>query len=117
MIDGTKTILGALALLALVQCASGYVKAEALNKKELGPEHCAARCRELGMEMGALVLVSDQLPGCVCQPKAGATATSDGGVASTSQEGAAGATTGYAVGLAAAAAAHQQQTQSQSKHP
>jgi hypothetical protein len=79
------------------------MKASDLELKEQGPSHCQARCHELGMEMGALVLVSDQMPGCVCQPR--------GTVAPTAKEGASAATTGYVVIAAAAAAARQQQVQ------
>src|SRR4051794_13937886 len=50
-------------------CSPGYMKASELESKHQGPSDCEARCVELGMHMGALVLVSDTLPGCVCQPK------------------------------------------------
>ena len=53
----------------LAACTPGYMKASDLEAKQQGPSHCAARCEELGMRMGALVLVADDLPGCVCQPK------------------------------------------------
>ncbi len=85
-------------------CTPGYLKPADLERKEQGPQHCALRCKELGMKMGALVLVADQLPGCVCQPVAGADAA---------QQAASGATTSYAVVLAAAAAAQQQQQRQQ----
>ena len=52
----------------LAACQPGYIKASELERKEQGPSHCAARCEELHMRMGALVLVGDELPGCVCQP-------------------------------------------------
>ena len=83
-------------------CTPGYMKAGDLDRREQGPSFCEARCHELGMRMGALVLVGDSLPGCVCQPIA-----TQAGV---SREGASAATTGYVV-LAAAAAAQQQQEQ------
>src|SRR6478735_12423797 len=54
---------------ALPACTPGYMKASELESKHQGPSDCEARCAELGMRMGALVLVSDTLPGCVCQPK------------------------------------------------
>jgi hypothetical protein len=57
------------------------------------------------MEMGAIVLVGAELPGCVCQPR--------GGAQPLAQKGASAATTSYAVVLAAAAAARQQQLQQQ----
>jgi len=50
-------------------CSPGYMKASELESKHQGPSDCEARCVELGMRMGAFVLVSDTLPGCVCQPK------------------------------------------------
>ncbi|HET7545457.1 MAG TPA: hypothetical protein VFK05_36570 [Polyangiaceae bacterium] len=53
----------------LAACSPGYMKASELESKHQGPADCEARCAELGMRMGALVLVSDTLPGCVCQPK------------------------------------------------
>jgi hypothetical protein len=54
---------------ALAACSPGYMKASELESKHQGPSDCEARCVELGMRMGAFVLVSDTLPGCVCQPK------------------------------------------------
>jgi hypothetical protein len=90
-------------------CTPGYIRASELERKEQGPSACAARCQELHMRMGALVLVGDQLPGCVCQPVEHKTDAAD--------EGASAATTSYAVVLAAAAAAQnlrqQQQAQQQ----
>jgi hypothetical protein len=53
----------------LAACSPGYMKASELESKHQGPADCEARCVELGMRMGALVLVSDTLPGCVCQPQ------------------------------------------------
>src|SRR3954469_16561378 len=53
---------------SLAACSPGYMKASELESKHQGPSDCEARCVELGMRMGALVLVSDTLPGCVCQP-------------------------------------------------
>jgi hypothetical protein len=98
-----------LVAIGVLGCTPGYMKVEDLNKKEQGPQHCAARCKELGMEMGALVLVSNQLPGCVCLPEAGK--------AAPTREGAAAMTTGFGVILAAAAAArHQQQMQQQTQY-
>jgi len=54
----------------LAACSPGYMNRSELESKHQGPADCEARCVELGMRMGALVLVSDTLPGCVCQPKA-----------------------------------------------
>jgi hypothetical protein len=50
------------------------MKASELESKHQAPSDCEARCVELGMRMGAFVLVSDTLPGCVCQPKPAASA-------------------------------------------
>ncbi len=55
--------------MTLAACSPGYMKASDLAAKHQGPSDCEARCVELGMRMGALVLVSDSMPGCVCQPK------------------------------------------------
>lgn len=103
---------------SLAACSPGYMKASELESKHQGPADCEARCVELGMRMGALVLVSDTLPGCVCQPKpkpaeapppsAGAGPTSD-----AAEQGASAATTSYVVAMAAAAAARASQTQQQ----
>jgi hypothetical protein len=116
------TFVGAFAT-ALAACSPGYMKASELEAKHQGPADCEARCVELGMRMGALVLVSDTLPGCVCQPKPveapkpspGPVPPSDG-----AQQGASAATTSYVVVAAAAAAAranqHQQQRQQQQSY-
>jgi len=64
------------------------------------------------MEMGALVLISDQVPACVCQRR-GAPSTPE-----RAHEGASGSVGGYVV-VAAAAAAQQQyiaQQQQQQHH-
>ena len=94
-------------------CTPGYMKASDLEAKEQGPSHCAARCEELGMRMGALVLVSDSLPGCVCQPKYKGKAPPKADDDDVAEEGASAATTGYVAIAAAAAAARQQQQQQQ----
>jgi len=96
-------------------CSPGYMKASELESKHQGPRDCEARCVELGMRMGALVLVSDTLPGCVCQPapvapKPGATETPPPEAA---PQGASAATTSYVVALAAAASVRATQTQQQ----
>ena len=103
-------------------CQPGYIRASELERKEQGPSHCAARCKELHMRMGALVLVGDQLPGCVCQPierKANPAAPPSNSPPPTpsdgADEGAAAATTSYAVVLAAAAAAQQIRQQQQAQ--
>ncbi|MEP7052123.1 MAG: hypothetical protein ABJB12_17290 [Pseudomonadota bacterium] len=99
------SILGLLAS-SLTACAPGYMKASELDQKEQGPSFCDARCHELGMRMGALVLVSNDLPGCVCQPLASPNA------AEAPAQGASAATAGEVV-IAAAAAAEQRQQQRQ----
>jgi hypothetical protein len=103
---------------ALAACNPGYMNASELASKHQGPSDCEARCVELGMRMGALVLVSDTLPGCVCQPKPppGEAPKPSPGQAPTpdaSQQGASAATTSYVVVAAAAAAARANQTQQQ----
>jgi hypothetical protein len=88
-----------------VGCSHGYMRAEDLSHAKRGPEDCVASCHDLGMEMGALVLVSDTLPACVCQPVGAKGAPTAGG--------ASGSVGGYVVIAAAAAAAQQQQQQMQ----
>jgi hypothetical protein len=99
------SIAAAIAGVASAACAPGYMKPDQLEAREQGPRHCAMRCHEFGMRMGALVMVSDRLPGCVCVPH-------DQRAASDAGQGASGAATGYVV-IAAAAAAQQQQYQQQ----
>jgi hypothetical protein len=99
-------VLGALAT-SLMACTPGYMKASELDSKEQGPSFCDARCHELGMRMGALVLVSNELPGCVCQPLG-----NPKNAAEVPAEGASAATAGEVV-IAAAAAAEQQRQQQQ----
>jgi hypothetical protein len=105
-------------------CKPGYMKASELEHRDQGPAACSKSCQDLGMRMVAMVLVSDMLPGCVCQvlevqaplsaPPAGATPGSvppaNGAPAGAAHEGAAASVTGYVV-IAAAAAARQQQAQ------
>jgi hypothetical protein len=93
--------LSLLVVFAVSGCAPGYIKASDLDSREQGPQHCETRCHELGMKMGALVLVGDSMPGCVCQPRAAAEPVAG--------EGASGATVGHVVLLAAAAEAQRQQ--------
>ena len=94
----------ALLVLVLAGCTRGYVETADLERHNQGPRACQARCAEMGMEMGALVLVSNALPACVCQPPQALHAEAGGG---------AGATGGHVVIAAAAAQAQQQQRQQQ----
>jgi hypothetical protein len=60
-------------LLGLMACAGlgcrpGYLKASDLESSGQGPSACAKSCEDIGMRMAALVLVSNSVPGCVCQP-------------------------------------------------
>jgi hypothetical protein len=109
---------GAAVLLALTAgCTPGYIKASQLEERGQGPAACAKSCEELGMRMAALVLVGNDLPGCVCQPLPvrGAsdpqTASPPNAASSQFNDGAAASTTGYVVLAAAAAARQQQQAQ------
>lgn len=102
----TRSITLACILLGLAGCKPGYIKTSDLEQRGQGPAECRIRCEELGMEMGALVLLGASLPGCVCQPG------KSGNDAKTSGASATGA--GYVVIAAAAAAQqHQQQVQAQ----
>ncbi|RYE83934.1 MAG: hypothetical protein EOO75_18735 [Myxococcales bacterium] len=103
----TRSTLLALVLLGLVSCKPGFIEPSELARKGQGPQDCRKRCQELDMEMGALVLLGDSLPGCVCQPRKSA---SDANTSGASATGA-----GYVVIAAAAAAQqqHQQQLQAQ----
>jgi len=99
-------------------CSPGYMKASELEAKHQGPSDCEARCVELGMRMGALVLVSDTLPGCVCLPKpavppAPKPSTEEAPTSEAAEQGASAATTSYVVAMAAAASARATQTQQQ----
>lgn len=80
----TKTISAfflASALLA-VGCNRGYLSADAMETGEIGPRHCQSNCEELGLEMGAFVLVQHGYAGCVCQPRrSSGSADLSGGVA------------------------------------
>jgi hypothetical protein len=53
---------------ASMGCSQGYRSASDLQDDERGPQHCAQRCQELGMQMGAFVLVEHAIAGCVCEP-------------------------------------------------
>ncbi len=95
--------------LGLVGCAPGYMKAQDLAEQKQGPADCRKSCEELGMNMGAFVLIGNQLPSCVCIPREKVTkAATEGGATSAA---------GFVVIAAAAAAQqqhhHQQQQQQQ----
>jgi hypothetical protein len=110
---GLGVVVG-LFVLGLAACTPGYMKVKDLDRREQGPTACASRCQELGMRMGALVLVSNEVPGCVCEPlppPSVPNAPSDPAKA-VSGVGASAAMTGEVV-IAAAAAAQQQQQQRQ----
>lgn len=85
-------------------CTRGYVETADLERQNQGPSACYSRCQELGMTMGALVLVSNSTPACVCEP----VATSGSPIA-----GSAGAAGGEVVVAAAAAQAQQDQMRRQ----
>src|SRR3954468_4339055 len=93
---------------SLAACSPGYMKASELESKHQGPSDCEARCVELGMRMGALVLVSDTLPGCVCLPKPAAPpapkpASGEAPTPEAAEQGASAASTSDVVAMAAAA--------------
>jgi hypothetical protein len=105
----------------LAGCTPGYVTADKLASNDQGPSACDARCHELGMRMGALVLVSDNLPACVCQPMSGGVPQPapplppppPGEAPAAANEAGSAAVGGYVVVAAAAAAARQQQQRQQ----
>jgi len=110
-------ILGVFATV-LAACSPGYMKASELESKHQAPSDCEARCVELGMRMGAFVLVSDTLPGCVCQPKPASEAPkpspSEAPKSDPAQQGATD-TANDVVVMAAAAAARASQAQQQKR--
>jgi hypothetical protein len=112
MTSSAKRVVALVALISgasfSIGCSHGYMRAEDLTHAKRGPEDCAATCRDLGMEMGALVLVSNTLPACVCQPVGAKGAPTAGG--------ASGSVGGYVVIAAAAAAAQQQQQMQQQQY-
>jgi hypothetical protein len=122
--QGMKDVLqlaaACLAALACVNgCAPGYIKASELEARGQGPAECARSCEGLKMRMAALVLVGNDLPGCVCQPLPTQAAPLGAPLPQPQQpqesalsDGAAASTTGYVV-LAAAAAAREQQRKQQ----
>lgn len=103
-------------LLHSAGCTPGYMKASKLESRGQGPAACAKSCEDLHMRMAALVLVGNELPGCVCQPlpvQGAPLKTNDVRPAESSssiEQGASASTTGYVV-LAAAATAREQQRQ------
>jgi hypothetical protein len=107
--------LAAIGLALMAGCTPGYIKSADLERKGQGPSACAKSCEDLGMRMTALVLVGDQLPGCVCQPvvKQAPISAPAPAPAATPESGAAASTTGFVVIAAAAAAQQQQQQQRQ----
>jgi hypothetical protein len=102
--------LAVVGLALMAGCAPGYMKSSELERKGQGPSACAKSCEDLGMRMTALVLVGDELPGCVCQPLIKQGPIPAPAPASPAESGAAASTTGFVV-IAAAAAARQQQEQ------
>ena len=118
------------------------MKASELESRDQGPTACAKSCEDIQMRMVAMVLVSNDLPGCVCQvleqqraatpgaaavgaegPPAGAAPAPAVAPASEpeslrpspsdlARDGAAASTAGFVV-IAAAAAARQQQQRRQ----
>lgn len=56
------------ALLLGLGCNRGYISSEAMESGQIGPRNCEQTCSELGMQMGAFVMVQHSYAGCVCQP-------------------------------------------------
>ena len=122
-------LLGVVLTLGGLGCQPGYIKAEKLEAQGQGPSACAKSCEDLHMRMAALVLVGDDLPGCVCQPVT-TRAPSEPGPAvplnepppagappqpESANDAAAASTTAYVVVAAAAAAREQQRKQQQAQ--
>lgn len=63
-----RTGLAILVLLIAGGCQHGFASTESLEQAGLGPTACAQSCRDMGMEMAAIVLVQHSYSGCVCQP-------------------------------------------------
>jgi hypothetical protein len=73
--------LGLLAILAgCVPTTSPAVRPDMTLRPETRPE-CVARCREMGMRLGAVVLIRDSA-GCVCEPDSASSARGAAAVAS-----------------------------------
>lgn len=67
-VSARTSLLGVLLLgAALPACAPGYMRASELERRDQGPTACSKSCQDLGMRMVAMVLVSNDIPGCVCQ--------------------------------------------------
>lgn len=121
MVTNARVFMVAVAGLAasLAACTPGYMKAGDLDRLNQGPNDCARSCYEIGMHMTALVLVSNQLPGCVCQPNLAPLVPNSAPLVpntappAVSENAAAAAVSGEVVVAAAAAAAHQRQAQQQ----
>jgi hypothetical protein len=109
--------VASLTLAWVTGCTPGYIKASELEARGQGPAECARSCEALKMRMAALVLVGNDLPGCVCQPLptqgAPLTQPQPPQPESALSDGAAASTTGYVVIAAAAAAREQQRRQQQ----
>jgi hypothetical protein len=120
-------VAGGFLALSLAACTPGYMKASDLERLEQGPRDCEKSCNDLGMRMVAMVLVSNQLPGCVCQPMLvalpvpppapGAPPALPAAQNDSAQVGAAAAVSGEVVIAAAAAAYNQQQQRQANKSP
>lgn len=85
----------------------GYVNSRQLARDGRGPDECRARCTDIGMRMGAFVLIGSFTPACVCEP------FPTSGSQTSVDQGSAGAAGGHVVIAAAAQAAAQQQQQRQ----
>jgi hypothetical protein len=68
--------------LMVAGCGRGYARASDLERLERGPTACASSCEELGLEMGAFVLMDRGQASCVCTPPSSA-AEAEGATSST----------------------------------
>ncbi|MFK7991051.1 MAG: hypothetical protein AB8I08_33840 [Sandaracinaceae bacterium] len=63
-----RSMIAVLGLLLLTACGRGYISENDLERGEIGPSQCTARCADMGMRMGAFVMVNHGYAGCVCTP-------------------------------------------------
>jgi hypothetical protein len=94
-------------VLMMSGCDRGYLSGSELARRGRGPEQCAESCEELGMRMGAFVLMQRAVAGCVCEPNPGGPTVADQG---------SGASIGGMAVIIAQQQAQQQQQQASQAH-